>query len=229
MWPTPDGELTAYQPFSIDGAQRRDLNLGSTEPPNLEGIAKQQMRHNEILMKIVTQSSLQQMEWSDRMIREQRERIKELEAGRFKTLEVAEQLLNAQADRDTARRREEAAEARRALATKEFFDLFPIVKAKLIQGLTGHKLLEAKSAEVMALKTMFKGLTPEALQTLLSGMPPTDAAITLQLYCSTMGVDLSGALAAAGAAKAQAEDTDASGASTNGSGNNNGNGSGEPH
>lgn len=200
MWPaSAEGEIEAHKRFSVDGTHRRDLSLGSTEPATMEGIAKQQMRHNEIFLKILTSHTLQAQNWSESIITRLQKQIDDHETKRFKTLELAESLMSAAAERESAQRREQAAEARRNAAAKEFFDLLPILKAKLVQGMTGHKILGGATAEGIALRTLLKGMGPEAFQELIAKMPEPDQAITLQLYAAAQGIDLSVALRAAAA------------------------------
>lgn len=224
MWPaSADGEIEAHKRFTVDGTHRRELNLGSTEPASMEGLLKQQMRHVEILMKITTTSTMQAMDHQARTIEQLQKQIDDYEAKRFKTLELAENLMSAGAERAAAQRREEAAEARRNMAAREFFDLLPIVKAKLVQGMTGHKILGGASAEGIALKSLFKGMTPEAFQQLIAGMPaPADQAITLQLYAAAQGIDLSAAINAASGSTPPGG-APAGSTSTNGTGNGSGN------
>lgn len=190
IWPGSTPDEWTYTQFAVDGARQREMQLGSSEPATLEGVTKQQMRHNEVLMKLMTRTVLDNQEFTSRLLSEQQLRIKELEGGRLKTLELAESLMNAQAEREMEARREAAAESRRAIMLKEFTDVLPAVKMRLLQGVTGHKMSDAKSVEVQQLQIVFRSMPFEMLMAMIGTLPPQQQLVMTQLYASLMGVSL---------------------------------------
>ena len=133
----PDKTLTHIL-FSIDGAQRHSLS--ATEPPTNEGLLKQQMRHIEVIMKIATGSHVQQMEITERIIDRQQKAIEKLEEGRYKVLEHAEKLMDASAERQQEAIKQQSAEARKTAGFQHLMEIAPLIKAKLVEAVTGQKI-----------------------------------------------------------------------------------------
>jgi hypothetical protein len=174
----PDKSLT-HCLIAVDGERRHDLS--ATEPPTTEGLTKQLMRHNEVVLKLATQSFLQSQDVSERLIDKLQKRVEFLEEGRYKVLEQAEKLMDAQAERTAELTRAQASEIRKQLGFQQLMDLAPIVKTKLLEVVTGQKL--ATEHPVMNLmRGIFDGMDMASLQTMLNTMPPEKQVAVLEIY-----------------------------------------------
>lgn len=139
IWPNTDH---VQHIFALDGATRRDrsVSAGPSEPANLEGALRMQFRHNELLMKLLTQSQDQSHRYTSDLIQQLSARVKTLDEGRFRVLELSENLLNAQAERQAEQSRVAASEARKQHAFESFMNWMPVLQGKLAEKLTGAKM-----------------------------------------------------------------------------------------
>lgn len=139
FWPSTD---VREHPFEIDGAKRREQSTkaASSEPASLEGALRMQFRHNELLMKLVVGSQEQNQKYTSDLIQQLSARVKVLDEGRLRVLEVSEQLLNAQAERQAEQARTAAAEQRKAQMFQVFTDMMPVLQGKIIEKVTGAKM-----------------------------------------------------------------------------------------
>jgi len=174
----PDKTLT-HALISVDGQRRHDLS--ATEPPTTEGLTKQLMRHNEVTLKLATQGFIQSQEVSERIIDKLVKRVEFLEEGRYKVLEQAEKLMDAQAERNAELARVQSGELRKQLGFQQLMDIAPVIKTKLIEAVTGQKL--ATEHPVMSLmRGIFDGMDMNQMQAMLSTLPPEKQVAVLEIY-----------------------------------------------
>ena len=169
----------------VDGGTKHSLS--NTEPATTEGLTKQLMRHLEVTQKLATQGFMQSMEVTERIIMTQQQRIETLEQGRFKVLEMAESLMNAQAERNAEMARAAASEQRKMLGFQQLMDLAPIIKTKMLEAITGQKLATEHPA-MNLMRSIFDGLTMEQVQAMLAPMPPEKQVAMLEIYRAAMAM-----------------------------------------
>ena len=182
VWPDQN---VAHVLIQVDGGTKHSLT--NTEPATTEGLTKQLMRHLEVTQKLATQGFMQSMELNERIMMTQQSRIETLEQGRFKVLEMAESLMNAQAERNAEMARAAASEQRKMLGFQQLMDLAPIIKTKMLEAITGQKLATEHPA-MNLMRSIFDGLTMEQVQAILAPMPPEKQVAMLEIYRAAMAM-----------------------------------------
>lgn len=192
-WPSDAGLEPSFVNFSVDGTAVRRTDLtGSSEPATDAGLLKQLMRHNETLMKVATQQTVDIQDENRRREERANKRIAELEEGRFKVVELAEAMLSARADRDNETLRLQAAEKRKDAALAEFMGIIPVLKPKMLEA--GAKLMGINldaggpSPEAMMLRSMFEGMTMEQMRAMQAQIPPDKQVLFIETYKRVMNI-----------------------------------------
>jgi hypothetical protein len=184
VWPTGD---TANHLMWFEASRVKGGGLATTEPANSDGIVKQMMRHNETLMRMATGAAMQAIELQQDTIEKMADRIKQLEEGRYKVLDAAESLANAQFERENERARLQASETRKTLALQGMLEFTPLIRTKVIEWLTGTKM-GMEHPLLGGLRALFDGMTVEQMEHILGTLPAAKRAMLLELYKSAMNI-----------------------------------------
>ncbi len=173
---TPSGRFTCR--VMADNDEENDLDGTDTEPPTKAGIQAQQMRHNEALMKTFAGTVQAMLGSMARMTQQQAEQIEKLTEQRFKSLEVIENAMTQQAERELASMSAMSAEDRKDKMVNTLMMLAPAVVNKL----GGKKLLpEASSPKDMMLKNLIDSLEPEQFAKLSTALTAEQQVLLVQV------------------------------------------------
>jgi ElaB/YqjD/DUF883 family membrane-anchored ribosome-binding protein len=176
-----------YYPFSL-ADDTPETGPQATEPANLVGALKQQMRHNEILAKInagimaeANQLLLNQSKQAHAALDELRVRFSDL-------LEKSHEALGKRQAEEFEHQRLLAADARKEKLTESVQTAVPLIVNRVSEHLGGPKLLpEGRSPMELMMIRLLKNLTDEGLEGLMAAFPnPAEQAIVLDLvrtYC----------------------------------------------
>lgn len=118
--------------FRIAGGQTHlseDMSLEGSEGPTGKGIIAQQMRHNEILLKLVTVGTQQTQNTMMSLVRELTNRLERVETREVRVMELHETLQDKTFERDMKR---ENQKSMREVATTLGNQLLPMIGAKLM-------------------------------------------------------------------------------------------------
>lgn len=190
-WPAGTRHPTHHL-FTIDAASvGRAADAGfvaPSEPATVAGLLKQMMRHNEVMLDMATRQTRNLMADSDKREARLQARIEHLEENRMRVLELQEAMVSAKAERDLEVTRAEGAEKRRDAALAEFKPFVPILRAKMLEWVTGQKAGQGTSAADEMLRSIFTASTQDELRAMMSALPVDKQPLLLECYRSVMNV-----------------------------------------
>jgi hypothetical protein len=137
--------------------------------PNKRGLITQQMRHNEVFMKVAVNAQKESVETLKHMLREQTHRVAVLEKERMETFKAYEELLSMKQVRDIEYTRFQQSERRKDQVGSILMQGLPIVASKLLGGGAAQaKAMGAKAPLEMMLEGFLMTMNQEQLAKIAS-------------------------------------------------------------
>jgi hypothetical protein len=180
----PDRVQGGYYPFSVDGTQHEAATPGPTESANLAGMLKQQMRHNEAVIKLLVGERGEQQQL---MMRQNQQMATELERTReshFDLLRRQEETLSQVAERELAIVTVKRSEDRKDALAGRAMETLPIVANRISRKLGGPDLMaNATDPAVLMLTSLLKSMDDAQFTQWVALFPdPVQQAQLLELY-----------------------------------------------
>ena len=168
-----EGKMVAQHAFLVapDASVGGAMGFGS-EPPSLEGITKQLMRHTEAHARM-SASSVQGV--IDRLLRENERlsrRCETLEERHLQTLQLQEELISLRAERELQKAAAERAEGRKDELVKKAGLLLPAIASKF----TGSGMVTDPSIKALA-----QSLDGEQVQHIAQALKPEQLLVLAQM------------------------------------------------
>lgn len=126
--------------------------------PNKRGLIGQQMKHNEVILKVAVGQSKETNEMLRSMLREANARISVLESQRLEQFKAFEEVLSMKQVRDIEFRRLESSERRKDQVSHMLIQGLPILASKLLGG-------GAKAGEMISGRTQLESMLEGFLMT----------------------------------------------------------------
>jgi hypothetical protein len=168
-----EGDAANYvgrQKFRVQGGADDDLE--PTEPPTMQGVMAQHMRHTEASVRIATLASGDLLRLYRDENRELRAHIRSLEKTQLRTYELCEDLTSRRAERDLSVRREERADARQAHVVGQLSKYLPMLVDRVL-GATGLvKDGESPATDAARIANVVRGLDESKLSAILEIVGP---------------------------------------------------------
>lgn len=157
-----------------------------TEGPNNTGLMAQQMRHNEVLAKQLTQSSGAMLNTMARIIDRLSEQNETLMSQRFKALDTIEEALTKKHEREMEMMQLHASETRKEQMTEQVMLLAP----SLVNSIAKKRLLPEKvNPEDEQMRKLAESLTPDQFQTIIKVLNPAQQIALVTWLKSKQGED----------------------------------------
>ncbi len=178
--------------FNMQGSDDSDEDAFNSEPASLKGIASQQMRHNEIIMRTSVMATNQVITTLQRTISRQADLIEKMEADRAGTFQLMEELQSQKHERDI----QTANHLHKQEVQKELLGKVTLLLPSVINKLTGKKVMkEGASPEAMAIKEFMASLKPQQMEALSSILAPEQLISIMNMYESVREVEPTTAIA----------------------------------
>jgi len=144
-----------------------------SEPATAKGINSQQMRHNEVLVRMMVANTASMQQHAERVLERAYSRIHHLEEDRYKMIEMAEGMLNERSKRELA----EAAERDKLLRYDEAWQSARVLLPTVVNKLAGKNLLPEKTTPTDEIVIRLIGsLTPDQFAKIQSVLDPMQIA-----------------------------------------------------
>jgi hypothetical protein len=158
-----------------------DEGSGDAEPPTKHGVAQQQMRHNEVLMKTFANTVGSAVQTMQRTISRQADQIENLLSDRLAGIQVIEEAMSRKHEREMELIREGSSQERKDKLAEKAMMLLPVITNKL----TGQKLLGGgESPREQMLKDFVSSLEPGQFQHIQQGLGPEQLIVLVNLLQS---------------------------------------------
>lgn len=173
--------------FTVDGMQVRTSQLDTpTEPASLQGVTKMLMRHNEVFMKVAMGQSAQHLEQAHRREEMLLSRLESMERDRMRVVELQEELMSRQLERDQLRIRAENTERRKDEALQEAIPLFKAMAPKLLEAAAGAGGGEQSAATVAAMRMLCERVSIDQLKAMAGQLEPDQQMVFLDVFRKVM-------------------------------------------
>lgn len=195
----PGDSDPAYHAFSVDGAslQRAGDMLSATEPPTSAGLLKQHMRHTEVAVRVAMKGAVQMQEQYEALVSRLVDRVQTLETDRQKVIELGEQLMTQNLEREIQRNAAEHDEKRKQQGFDQMMAILEVGKAKVIEHVSGVKMLSSGDPGSALIREVMTGLDGDDLKRMMEPLPPEKRAMVLELYKAVHGLSETKTAAAA--------------------------------
>ena len=164
--------------FRLSGGLERSDEDRETELPDEKGLLGQMMRHTEAYARMMISGFGETVRGLNTQLQESNRQLNKLAQQQYTFLDMQQQLLDRQADRDLAIRHADSEDKRKAQVFEKLSMLFPI----LLRKMTG----EGKSIETLLgedqIGSMLEGMTQEQVTQMLALFDPAQQAAFLSLY-----------------------------------------------
>lgn len=147
--------------------------LGDTEPATKDGALAQQMRHNEVLMRLLVQQQEVSSRQSTEIIARLTDREKHYADKHWEVTLQREELANEKDEREIARLKEMSKERRLDEALKTFKPLVPALMSKL----KGMPVDAKANLNVESLKAILSDITPSDMEKIANILGPRSLAL----------------------------------------------------
>jgi ElaB/YqjD/DUF883 family membrane-anchored ribosome-binding protein len=179
-----DDKAAAYYPIALADEVAAANAPEPTEPGNLLGALRQQMRHNEILAKINAGIMAEANSLLLNQSRQAFEALDELRGRHTALLKESEATLNARRKESFEETRVLAADARMGKMADSVATAVPAIVNRVSEHFGGPKLLpEGLGKRELLIGYLKKKLTDETVERLLAVFPdPSDQAVLFELF-----------------------------------------------
>jgi hypothetical protein len=178
----PGTPYVARTMLRVEGQGAREAFFSETEAPDARGITSQLMRHNEVAARMALTQTSDIIDYYRRALDARDERIEQLEARHFKTLELYEELQSLKHERELDVIREQRADQRTQFLKEKLDMLAPVLMNKLLGkgGAGGAQAPPVLGEELM--RQFLKSLTPSQIEALMGMLRPEQAAVIGEVY-----------------------------------------------
>jgi hypothetical protein len=160
-------------------SMRSDGDYQETEMPNSRGFATQQMRHNEVLMRMLVSSAAQHSQHTERLLSRAYDRIESLEEERGTFLDAFERLQQGSHERELEARSHDANLKHR----EEMLEQVKVLVPTVVNKVAGKKLLPEKTtAKDEIVHSLLASLSPEQMAALQGILTPAQLVGFAELY-----------------------------------------------
>ncbi len=175
-----EGEKThfARHSFRLPGGLERTDDDTESELPNEKGLVAQMMRHTEAYARMMISGFGETVRGLSAQLQESNRQLNKLAQQQYTFLDMQQQLLDRQADRDLAIRQADGEDKRKAQVFEKLSMLFPI----LLKKMTGEgKSIEALLGEEQ-IGSVLEGLSGEQITQILQTLEPVQQGAFMSLY-----------------------------------------------
>jgi hypothetical protein len=171
-------KVIARHAFRIHVEGEDASGIVDTEPGNLSGMVKQQMRHNEAVMRIMTQSYGAVLGSQNRHIERMSSMLEKLWEDKLSNIEATEELISAHHQRAMEMRQVETTAKIKEDAASSIMTLLPAIANKII----GKKILpETTDVTLQQVVKLAEGLSEEEFTGMLAALPPAKKIALIEL------------------------------------------------
>jgi len=144
-----------------------------SEPATAKGIASQQMRHNEVLVRMVVANTASMQHHAERVLERAYARIQHLEEDRYEMIKMAEGMLNERSTREL----NEAATRDKMIRYDEAWQSARVLLPTVVNKIAGKNLLPEKvTATDEIVIRLIGSLTPDQFAKIQSVLDPMQIA-----------------------------------------------------
>jgi hypothetical protein len=162
-----------------NAAKSEGSGFEESEPATAKGLAAQQMRHNEGLVRMLVANTTSMQHHTERLLGRAYDRIHHLEEDRYKLIAIHEGALSEQKQREMY----EAHEREKLVRYQDAWNQAKVLFPSLVNKVTGKHLLPEKTtpaAEII--QELMASLSPEQTASLQSILTPTQLVGFASLY-----------------------------------------------
>lgn len=175
-------KAAAYYPLAL-ADDTPSGGPSATEPANVVGVLKMQMRHNEVLAKINASVQFQMLEQANAQARTAHAELDRLRTDFAKLYRDSYELMDKRREYELERLKIEHAEGRKDRMTTSVEAVLPRLVNSVSEKLGGPKLLaEGSSPTEQMLAAMLRGLDDTGFDKLCGLFGPAEQMLLLELY-----------------------------------------------
>ena len=168
----------ARHTFRLPGGLERSDDDRESELPDEKGLLSQMMRHTEAYARMMISGFGETVRGLSAQLQESNRQLNKLAQQQYTFLDMQQQLLDRQADRDLAIRQADSEDKRKAQVFEKLSMLFPI----LLKKMTGEgKSIESLLGEEQ-IGSVLEGLSGEQITQILQTLEPVQQGAFMALY-----------------------------------------------
>lgn len=171
------GRQTMSFRILVDNDQDQGASRGE-DAPTATGLVAQLMRHNEANARTLIQVFQQALGTMSRTVADLSEENRNLRTDRARQLTELEAAKTAELEREVAAAKQIAADARKDKALEQIYDLFPVIKARIL----GTGTDASETPESILISELADSFSPDQMARIASALTPNQGVLLGELF-----------------------------------------------